>query len=70
MKTIVSILLGLVIFYLIFFQLDPAIVSWIISKVPVSAGEWLGLIEVIVWIIVILFTGGLGIWLSITIPFY
>lgn len=64
MKGIISVIVGLIVFYLIFFQIDPAIVNWIVSKVPESAGDWIGLIEIGVWIVTLAWTIGLGLWLS------
>ena len=65
MKGWISLAIGVIIFYLIFFQIDPAIVAWVLSKVPESSYEWLGLIEIVVWIFTILWTISIGIWLSI-----
>lgn len=64
-KGVISLIIGVIIFYLIFFQIDPAIVAWVLSKIPISAYEWMGIIEVIVWIFTIAWTAVLGIWLSI-----
>ena len=67
MKVLLSILVGLVVFWLVFFKIDPAIISWVMSNVPESASEWFGLIKIGVWLVVVGFTAGLGIWLSLMV---
>lgn len=69
MKTIISVLVGLVIFYLIFFQLDPWIVNSIMNAIPQEESiiEWMKLLKIAVWFFVISLTAGLGIGLSVWI---
>ena len=67
MKSIISVIVGAIVLYLVFFQLDPLIVNSIINLIPESASEWLGIIRLIVWIFTIAWTGGLALWLSIVV---
>lgn len=67
MKTFISIVLCLFLFWLVIFQLDPMIINWIMSKIPTSVGEWKGLIEVAAWIVLLIFTLSPTIWISVGI---
>lgn len=64
MKLLLSIIVGLVIGYLIFFQLDPFIVRSIVDMIS-APSEWVGVTKFIAWVVVLVFTGGLGIWISV-----
>lgn len=61
MKTLVSVIVGLVIAYLAFFQFDPWLVQTIIDMLEVGTSDSIGIIKVILWIAVIFFTGGFTI---------
>lgn len=63
MKTLVSIIAGLFIGWLVFFKLDPWIVQSVIDMIGVEESN-LGLAKLILWVILIVFTGSLTIWLA------
>lgn len=63
MKNLIAVLLSIVIAYLMFFQVDPSVVGWLLSKIPASASEWIGIIEVVFWVVVVLPSIGIVAWL-------
>lgn len=67
MKTLISLMVSLIIAFLLIYFVDGAIVNYIISKIPNSAGEWIGLIKAGIWIIILVLTSGIVIWISVAI---
>ena len=57
MKTLVSVIVGIVIAWLVFFKFDPWLVKTIIEMLEVGSSDSIGLIKVILWIAVICCTG-------------
>jgi hypothetical protein len=64
MKTLISFILSVVVAFLLVYYVDGALVSYIVDQIPKSASEWIGLIRIGVWILVLLLTGGIIIWIS------
>ena len=56
MKKLISVLVGIGVFLLIIFMVDGAIVDYVANAIPKSASEWLPLIRIGLWIIVICLT--------------
>lgn len=65
MKVLISLIIGLLLAWVVFFRLDPAIVGWIVNSLPASADEWKPFLKVVGWIVVFLLTGGITVALSI-----
>ena len=64
MKTLLSFLIGLICAVLLIYYVDGWLVNLIISNIPKSAWEWIGLIKIASWVVVLLLTGGIIIWIS------
>ena len=66
MKTIISIITAIILMWLVFFKLDPAIVNSIVHTLsPESANN--GLIKLILWVFLVLVSGSITIIVSIFI---
>lgn len=64
MKGLISVLVALLLMWLVFFKLDPAIVNWFLNLIPASHNDWKPMLKVIGWIVVVFFTGGFTIWIA------
>ena len=69
MKTLFSILVGIAVFLIMIFVVDKAIVNAIAEQIPKSAAEYLGLIRIGLWIIILFLTTGLSIWIGMFFGF-
>ncbi len=67
MKNIISFLIGLAVFVCIIVYFDGWLVNLILDAVPDSAVEWLKLIRIGVWIVVLMFTFGIALAISVFI---
>jgi len=63
MKTLVSVIVGIVIAYLAFFQFDSWLVQKIVEMIGVESNN-LGLAKLIIWCVVLFFSAGLTFWLA------
>lgn len=64
MKILTSIAVGIISMYLVLFQLDPWLVAQIVDMIGIEKGN-IGLAKLIIWIVVIFFTGGITFWISV-----
>ncbi len=64
MKNLLGFIVGLIVFLVLIFVVDKAIVNAILNAIPASADEWLGLIKIGVWFVIIWFTLGLAVVIS------
>ena len=67
MRTPIAIITGIITAIIIIFYIDPKIVNYVLSLVPVSANEWLGLIKLVVWIFLVSATLGITAYISLVI---
>ena len=63
MKVIISLVVGLITFLGVFY-LDSLFINWIISELPKSAGEWFGIIKVVLWFFAFCWTIGIALVLA------
>jgi hypothetical protein len=68
MKIIISILVFLAVF-LFAMHIDGAIVDWMVGSFPKSAAEWLGVIRIACWILMLSFTLGFSILISYAVSY-
>ena len=64
MKTLISFIIGVFVFYLLIVKVDGAIVDLIVSALPQSAADWKPLLSIILWIILVFFTFGIAFVIS------
>ena len=64
MKILVGALVGLLVFCLFIFWIDPMIVNWIVTTIQPEP-SWAGLAKVITWCVVLFFSIGLTLFISI-----
>lgn len=64
MKTIVSVIAAIITFFCIIFFVDPMIVHGIVSLFPKSAAEWIPVIKIAVWLVVLGFSLGITFLIS------
>ena len=65
MKTLITVVITLSFLAFVFFKVDPGIVNWFVNALPPSAHDWLPILRIIGWIIVVMFTGGITVGISI-----
>ncbi len=67
MKSIIGFIAGVIVFFVLIFVVDKAIVNAIVSLFPASAADWLGVIKVGTWFVILWFTLGLAFLISMIV---
>lgn len=69
MKTLISVLVGILVAYLMFFKFDAFVVNSVLDAIPQSADEWKPLLKIVLWIIMVCVTFGLTVMLAVLAGF-
>lgn len=65
MKNFIGVIVGFIVFLFLIFVVDKAIVNTILNAIPASVGEWVGLIKIGLWFLILWLTLGLAFAISI-----
>lgn len=65
MKNFIGVIVGFIVFLFLIFVVDKAIVNAILNAIPASVGEWVGLIKIGLWFLILWLTLGLAFAISI-----
>ena len=69
MKKTIKYLIGLSVFATIILWIDPKIISALLELFPPSANEWMGVIKIGLWFVLLWLTLGITFGISMTITF-